>query len=124
MSNPVAKDIDDYIAEFPQEIQKILVKVRSTIHAAAPEALEAIKYRMPTFTLHGNLVHFAVLKNHIGFYPTPSGIDNFKNELKGLISTKGAIQFPINQPLPYDTITKMVKFRVEENVEKAKAKKK
>lgn len=114
--------VDEYIATFPDEIQAILQSLRTTIRAAAPEAEERISYQIPTFALNGNLVHFAVLKHHIGFYPTPSGIDAFPQELAKYRSTKGAVQFPINQPLPLDVISKVVKFRVAENRERAAAK--
>jgi uncharacterized protein YdhG (YjbR/CyaY superfamily) len=114
--------IDEYIATFPEDIQAILQSLRATIRAAAPDAEERISYQMPTFALNGNLVHFAVLKNHIGFYPTPSGIDAFPQELAKYRSTKGAVQFPIDQPLPLDVISKVVKFRVAENRERAAAK--
>ncbi|HET8906299.1 MAG TPA: DUF1801 domain-containing protein [Ktedonobacterales bacterium] len=114
--------IDEYIATFPEDIQAILQSLRATIRAAAPDAEERISYLMPTFALNGNLVHFAVLKNHIGFYPTPSGIDAFPQELAKYRSTKGAVQFPINQPLPLDVISKVVTFRVAENRERAAAK--
>jgi len=118
------QSIDEYIANFPQEIQEILQELRATIHGAAPGAEEAISYQMPTFKLEGNLVHFAAYKNHIGFYPTPSGIENFKEELSAYEGAKGSVKFPINQPLPLDTIAKIVKFRVKENLEKAASKKK
>ncbi|HLO15378.1 MAG TPA: DUF1801 domain-containing protein [Anaerolineales bacterium] len=118
------KNIDEYIAGFPEDTQKILEKIRLTIKKAAPEAEEAIKYRMPTFTLKGNLVHFAAFKNHIGFYPVPTGIEKFKKELSIYESGKGSVQFPLNQPIPYDLITKIVKFRVKENLAKAAAKEK
>ena len=118
------QNIDEYIANFPQEIQEILQELRATIHGAAPEAEEVISYQMPTFRLKGNLVHFAAYKNHIGFYPTPSGIENFKEELSAYEGAKGSVKFPINQPLPLDTITKIVKFRAKENLEKAASKKK
>lgn len=90
---------------------------------AAPEAEEKISYQMPTFALYGNLVHFAAHKNHIGFYPTPSGIEAFKEELSAYKGAKGSVQFPLDQPMPYDLISKIVKFRVKENVEKAESKK-
>lgn len=118
------KTIDEYIAEFPEDIQEILQKVRMTIKKAAPEAEEALKYQMPTFTLKGNLVHFGAFKEHIGFYPVPSGIEAFKDELSVYKSGKGSIQFPFDKPMPYDLIGKVVKFRVQENLEKAAAKKK
>lgn len=114
--------IDEYIALFPKDIQKILEELRATIKAAAPDAKEKISYQMPTFDLYGNLVHFAAHKNHIGFYPTPSGIDAFKNELSVYEGAKGSVQFPLDKPLPLKLIRKIVKFRVAENVEKAKIK--
>jgi uncharacterized protein YdhG (YjbR/CyaY superfamily) len=114
--------IDDYIATFPGEIQKKLEEVRATIKAAAPEAQEKISYQMPTFYLHGNLVHFAAYKNHIGFYPTPSGVQSFKHELSQYETSKGAIQFPLDKPIPLDLITKIVLFRVAENQKRAEVK--
>jgi len=111
--------IDEYIATFPAEIQKILGELRETIKAAAPEAEEKISYQMPTFALKGNLVHFAAYKNHIGFYPTPSGIEAFKDELSVYEGAKGSIRFPIEKPLPLELINKIVKFRVAENLNKA-----
>jgi uncharacterized protein YdhG (YjbR/CyaY superfamily) len=119
-----AKTIDEYIAGFPPETKAILEKVRATIHEAAPEAEETINYAIPTFTLQGNLVHFAGFKNHIGFYPTPSGIKKFKDELAGYDSAKGSVKFPLSQPIPYDLIREVVKFRVIENLQNAEAKKK
>ncbi|MDX2246939.1 MAG: DUF1801 domain-containing protein [Bacteroidia bacterium] len=117
------KDIDTYICEFPEEIRILLEQVRATIRRAAPEAEEAIKYAMPTFVLNGNLVHFAAFKNHIGFYPVPSGIEAFKEELSVYKMGKGSIQFPLDQPLPLDLITRIVEFRVKENQAKAKKRK-
>lgn len=114
--------IDEYIALFPKDIQDILQKIRATIREAAPEAEETIKYQAATFTLKGNLVHFAAFQNHIGFYPTPSGIEKFQEELKGYQQAKGSVQFPLNRPIPYDLIRKIVEFRVEENIERAAAK--
>lgn len=118
------RTIDEYIAIFPKEVQEILGELRATIQEAAPEAKETISYQMPTFRQNGILVHFAAFKNHIGFYPTPSGIENFKEELSAYESAKGSVKFPIDQPLPLDTITKIVKFRVQENLEKAAEKSK
>jgi uncharacterized protein YdhG (YjbR/CyaY superfamily) len=115
--------IDDYIAGFPKDVQKILEEIRMTIKKAAPEAEEAISYQMPTFKLQGNLVHFAAFKNHIGFYSVPSGIEKFKKELSVYKSAKGSVQFPLGKPIPYDLISKVVKFRVKENAAKAKGKK-
>ncbi len=114
--------IDEYIAQFPPDIQQILQQVRAVIHESAPQATEKISYAMPTFYLNGNLVHFAALTHHIGFYPTPSGIDAFPEDLAPYRSTKGAVQFPLDQPIPYDLIRKVTKFRVEENLKKAKKK--
>lgn len=116
------KNIDDYIAGFPQNVQKILEKIRSTIRKAAPDAEETINYGIPTFTLNGNLVHFAGFKNHIGFYPTPSGIENFKEELSVYEGAKGSVQFPLDQPMPLSLIGKIVKFRVKENLERVATK--
>jgi uncharacterized protein YdhG (YjbR/CyaY superfamily) len=121
---PTPKTIDEYIADFPSDIQEILQKIRTTIKKAAPEAEEKISYQMPTFTLKGNLVHFAAFKNHIGFYPTPSGTEEFRKELSGYKGGKGSIRFPLDQPIPFDLISKIVKFRVKENLERAEAKKK
>jgi|SRR3989344_7314397 len=110
------QNIDEYIKEFPTDIQKILQIVRKTIRKAAPNAVEGISYQMPTFKLKGkNLVHFAAFKNHIGFYPIPSGILAFKKELTPFKKGKGSVQFPIDQPLPLELITKIVKYRVKEN---------
>ena len=114
--------IDAYIASFPQDVQDILQKIRGIISKAAPEAEEAIKYQIPTFVLNGNLVHFAAFQKHIGFYPTPSGIEQFKEALSGYSSAKGSVQFPLDSPIPYGLITKIVKFRVRENREKMAAK--
>jgi uncharacterized protein YdhG (YjbR/CyaY superfamily) len=117
-----AKSIDDYIAGYPPEVQEILQKVRETIREAAPEAEEAIKYRIPTFTLKGNLVHFGAFKKHIGFYPTSTGIEKFQDELSAYESSRGAVQFPLDKPIPLDLVTEIVKFRVKENLERAAAK--
>jgi uncharacterized protein YdhG (YjbR/CyaY superfamily) len=116
------RSIDEYIATFPEDIQALLEVVRATIKASAPGAEERISYQMPTFTLNGNLVHFAALKHHIGFYPTSSGIEAFKDELSMYEGTKGSVKFPINQPLPVELISKIVQFRVTENLKKAAAK--
>lgn len=116
------KTIDEYIAGFPEDVQEILQKVRQTIKAAAPNAQETINYQMPTFTLNGNLVHFAAFKNHIGFYPTPTGIEQFKDELSVYKGAKGSVQFPLDKPMPYDLIRRIVAFRVEEALAHAAAK--
>lgn len=121
-STPI-ETIDAYIAQFPSEIQVILQKIRLIVREAAPEAKEKISYQMPTFELHGNLVHFAAFKNHIGFYPTPSGVEEFQAELAPYVSAKGSIQFPLNQPMPYELMERIVQFRVAESLEKAKEKK-
>jgi uncharacterized protein YdhG (YjbR/CyaY superfamily) len=122
MNRTDATTIDEYIASAPKEIRKILEELRATIKKAAPDAEETIKYAIPTFTLKGNLVHFAAYKNHIGFYPAPSGLDAFKKELAGYKGSKGAVQFPLDQPIPLELVTKIVKFRVKENLEKAEMK--
>lgn len=113
--------IDEYIAGFPPEIQEILKKIRETIRGAAPGAEETISYQMPTFKLKGNLVHFAAYKKHIGLYPTPSGIEEFKDELSVYTSGKGSARFSLDEPIPFDLISKIVKFRVKENLAKAAA---
>lgn len=112
--------IDEYIAGFPPDVQAILQKIRAIVREAAPEATEAIKYAMPTFVLNGNLVHFAAFKHHIGFYPVPSGIEKFKKELSAYKGAKGSVQFPLDEPMPYALIEKIVKFRVKENKAKSK----
>lgn len=114
--------IDEYIAGLPGPVGNILEELRATIRKAAPGAEETINYGIPTFTLHGNLVHFAAFKNHIGFYPAPSGIEAFKKELSVYEGAKGSVQFPIEKPLPLSLVTRIVKFRVNENIEKAKEK--
>jgi len=115
------KTIDDYIKIFPQDVESILERMRQTIRKAAPEAVESISYQMPTFKLNGkNLVHFAGYKNHIGFYPVPSGIRAFKKELSQYRTGKGSLQFPIDKPVPYDLVKKIVMFRVKENMKKKK----
>ncbi len=107
--------IDEYIQGFPEDVQSRLEKIRQTIKNAAPVAVEAISYRMPTFKLKGkNLVHFAAFKNHIGFYPIPSGIEAFKEELSIYKQGKGSVQFPLEKPIPYDLIRRIVEFRVKE----------
>jgi uncharacterized protein YdhG (YjbR/CyaY superfamily) len=110
--------IDTYIASFPKDVQAILQTLRKTIRASAPQAKECIKYGIPTFTLHGNLVHFGGYKHHIGFYLAPSGIEAFKKELSVYKTAKGSIQFPLDKPLPLALIKKIVALRVRENTEK------
>ena len=117
---PRTVTIDDYIYSFPEDIQVILSKIRQIIHKSAPDAVEAMSYQMPTLRLNGNLVHFAAFKNHIGFYPTPSGTAAFQKELSPYKSGKGSIQFPLDKPIPYDLIEKIVLFRVKENRQKKK----
>jgi uncharacterized protein YdhG (YjbR/CyaY superfamily) len=112
--------IDEYISGFPPDVQELLHNVRKTIHEAAPDAEEAISYQIPTFKLNGNLVHFAGFKSHIGFYPTPSGTKMFQDELAPYKLGKGSIRFPLDQPIPYDLIRRIVKFRVSENSQKGK----
>jgi uncharacterized protein YdhG (YjbR/CyaY superfamily) len=106
------QNIDDYIGAFPADVQKILQKVRATIQKTAPDAEEAIKYQIPTFTLNGNLIHFAAYKNHIGLYPAPRGAEQFKKELAAYEGGKGTVQFPLDKPIPYDLIARIVKYRV------------
>lgn len=107
--------IEEYVQRFPPDIQEKLQRIREVIRNAAPEAVEAIKYQIPTFVWKGNLVHFAAFKKHIGFYPTPSGIEAFQDELSEYKTSKGAVQFPLDSPVPYSLITKIVKFRMREN---------
>lgn len=121
---PKPKNIDEYIAAFPEDIQVMLAELRATIQAAAPAAEEKISYQMPTFALNGNLVHFAAFKNHIGLYPAPTGLEAFQEELSVYKTGKGSVQFPIDQPLPLDLIRKIVQYRVAENAQRAAAKSK
>lgn len=115
--------IDDYIKDFPKEVQKMLKEIRVTIQETAPEATEKMSYGMPTFYLHGNLVHFAAFKYHIGFYATPTGHEKFQKQLSNYKSGKGSVQFPLDEPIPLELIAKIVKFRVKENLATAKEKK-
>ncbi len=116
--------IDEYIADFPAGIQQLLEEVRATIKKAAPEAEETISYAMPAFRYQGKgLVYFAAFKEHIGFYPIPSGMKAFKKELSSYKTGKGSVQFPVDEPMPLKLITDIVKFRVKENLAKAKTKK-
>ena len=117
------KTTDEYINTFPEDVRSILNELRQAIKETAPEAQETINYQIPTFTLNGNLVHFAAFKNHIGFYPTPSGMEAFKKELALYKGAKGSVQFPINQPLPLPLIRKIVEYRVKENSERKPKKK-
>ena len=118
--NTAIKTIDEYIAQFPKELQVLLEKMRTIIHKAAPKAEEAMAYGIPTFKMNGNLVHFGGYKNHIGFYPAPSGIEAFKKELAKYEGSKGTIRFPLDKPLPATLITQVVKFRVAKNLGKVK----
>lgn len=106
--------IDEFVSGFPAATQDILKSMRQLIKTLAPDATEAIAYGIPTFRLNGNLVHFSALKSHIGFYPTPSGIEAFRAELKDYRTSKGAVQFPLDQPIPWDLIQRMVEFRINE----------
>lgn len=114
--------IDEYILLFPPEVQKILHELRLVIKESAPEAKEKMSWRMPTFDLHGNLVHFAAYSRHIGFYPGVDGIAAFQGQIEKYKHSKGAVQFPINQPLPFDLIREIVRYRVDENVKEASLK--
>jgi uncharacterized protein YdhG (YjbR/CyaY superfamily) len=114
--------VDEYIALFPPDVQNALQKLRKTIKKAAPGAEEVISYQMPAYKFKGMLVFFAAYKNHIGFYPTPSGIAAFEKELSGYKRAKATVQFPVDQPLPLELITKIVKFRMNENLEKEEMK--
>jgi uncharacterized protein YdhG (YjbR/CyaY superfamily) len=116
----VFKTIDEYIATFPKNVQRILEELRQAIRDSAPEAEEAISYQMPTFKLNGNLVHIAAFRNHIGFYPTSSGIEAFKEELSGYEVSKGTVRFPMNKPIPFDLVMKIVSYRVKENSDRKK----
>jgi uncharacterized protein YdhG (YjbR/CyaY superfamily) len=113
------KNVDEYIAGFPENVQAILGKLRNTVIKAAPEAEEIISYRMPAYKLNGILVYFAAFKNHISFFPTTSGIEVFRKELSAYKCSKGTVQFPLKGQLPWDLITAIVKFRVKENLQKA-----
>jgi len=117
-------NIDEYLSAFPKETLELLEQVRSTIRQAAPEAVECISYGMPAFKFHGILVYFAGYQNHIGFYPTRSGIAAFQKEISGYKNSKGTVQFPLNKPLPFDLISRMDLFRENENLLKANSKKK
>jgi len=121
MNESTPASIDEYIAGFPPDVRAILEKIRATIRDAAPDAEETISYKMPTFRLKGNLVHFAAYKDHIGFYPTPSGTAQFQEELSPYKRGKGSIRFPLDQPVPFDLIHRIVGFRVEENLEYARS---
>lgn len=121
---PKPTDIDSYIAEFPEATQALLQQIRATIKAIAIEATETISYGIPTFVFHGNLVHFAGYKQHIGFYPGAAGIEHFKEEISQYKWAKGSVQFPLDEPLPLDLVTRIVKYRLAQNLAKATKKKK
>ena len=118
MKAKVAKNIDEYIADFPDDVQKSMEKVRATIRKAAPRAEEAIKYQIPTFVLNGNLIHFAGYKNHIGLYPGSRAIEEFEDELSGYKLSKGTVQFPLDKPMPLGLINRITKFCVQRNLAK------
>jgi uncharacterized protein YdhG (YjbR/CyaY superfamily) len=122
--NPVktAKDFDEYIAGFPVEVQKLLETLRTTIHKAAPRAGEAIKYQIPTFTLNGNLISFAAYKNHIGVYPAPRDVPEFKSELAAYKGNKSTLQLPLDKPIPVDLISRIVKYQLMRTQKQAVAK--
>ena len=121
-NNTAPQTIDEYIAQFPPEIQEKLEAIRRCIREAAPEATEKISWGMPTFYLYGNLVHFAANKRHVGFYPGASGVEAFLKESTAFSHSKGAIQFPYDKPMPIELVTRIVKFRVVENKEQAQEK--
>ena len=119
---PKPANINEYIGGFPNDVQKILEKIRMTIQKAAPDAKEKISYSMPAFEQNGIVVYFAAYKKHIGLYALPTGHEKFKEAFSKYKSGKGSVQFPLNEPIPFDLITKIVKFRVQENLEKVKNK--
>ncbi len=116
--------IDEYIAQFPPEVEEVMQTLRKAIKETVPEAQEKISWQMPTFYLHGNLVHFAAHKNHIGFYPGAEGISAFQEDIAGYKSSKGAVQFPLKEPLPLDLIRRIVQYRAAQNIGWAQEKKK
>lgn len=123
MSDRQYQNIDEYIAGCPVELQSTLQRIRAVIHETAPQASEAISYGMPTFKLEGNVVHFAVFKDHYGFFPAASGVEHFQDKLAAYTTSKGTIQFPLDQPVPYDLIREITAYRVTENLQRAEAKK-
>ncbi len=124
MKDSTPKTIDEYIAGYPKDVQVKLRKIRAVIRKAAPDAAEGISYQMPVFKLSGNLVYFGAFSTHISFFPTSSGVAKFQKELKVYGTSKGTIKFPLDKPMPYALISRITKFRVKENLEKAKRKKK
>jgi uncharacterized protein YdhG (YjbR/CyaY superfamily) len=123
-NQPTPKNIDEYISGFPADVRVILQKIRATVRSAAPHAVETIKYKMPTFMLNGNLVYFAAFKNHIGFFPPVTGAKELGNQLSVYEGPKGSLRFPLDEPIPYDLIRKIVEVRVRENLERMQAKQK
>ena len=121
-NSPVVQNVDEYIAGFPKATQKLLKQLRTTIKKAAPEAEEVISYQMPAYNLYGKLVYFAGYEKHIGFYPMPSAIENFKKQLDNYNTSKGTVQFPLDEPLPLSLITKITVFRAKENLAAAELK--
>ena len=121
-SDKKIQNINEYIYGFPNDVQKILRRIRETIQKAAPKAEETISYQIPTFKLNGNLVHFAAFKNHIGFYPTSSAIKKFSGELTTYNISKGTIRFPLDKKIPLGLISKITRYRVKENLERSKIK--
>ena len=122
-SKEAPQSVDEYIADFPIEVQEILKAIRKVIQQAAPESTESISYGIPTFSQNGVLVHFGGYKQHIGFYPAPRAIEVFKEELSGYEGGKGTIKFPLNKPIPMELITRIVQYRLAENLDKSKNKK-
>lgn len=118
---PPARTVDEYIAGFPADVQSILQQIRATIRRSAPDAEEAIKYQIPTYTLYGNLISFAAYQKHIGLYPAPSGTPEFNQALAVYRAEKATVRFPLDQPIPYDLISQMVALRVQDNRGKAEA---
>jgi len=123
-NSPKHTSIDEYISRMPEDVQDRLQKIRQTIHEAAPDAEETISYQMPAFRQNGILVYFAAFKNHIGFFPTASGIEKFKEQLSAYEGSKGTVRFPLDEPVPYELISRIVRYRVEENRRKAEVKRK
>jgi len=123
MMTPGADDVDAYIADFPDDVRKMLTSIRDAIRKAAPKAEETIKYNMPTFVLDGNLIHFAAYEKHIGLYPVPTGVAGWEKDLAPYKTGKGSMQLPLNKPIPVALISKIVKYNARRNTEKAKMKK-
>lgn len=123
-NRPPAQTIDDYIAGFPPDVQKMLEKIRQTIRKAAPKAEEGISYQIPVFKLEGNMIFFAAYKKHVSVYPAPRASQEFKAELAAYEGGKGTVQFPLDKPIPYDLIARITKFRVKDNLARAAAKSK